>query len=63
MKKISAILKNLKNLGVSGVKQSLEDEGASFDDIRIMRKITKELKLKLNVKIGGCEAKNDIFFL
>ena len=62
MKKISAILKNLKNLGVSGVKQSLEDEGASFDDIRIMRKITKELKLKLNVKIGGCEAKNDIFF-
>jgi len=62
MKKISTILKNLKNLGVSSVKQSLEDEGASFDDIRIMRKITKKFKLKLNVKIGGCEAKNDIFF-
>ena len=56
------ILKKLKGLGVVGVKQSLEDEGASFNDIRIMRKITKKLKLKLNVKIGGCEAKNDIFF-
>ena len=62
MKKLSIILKNLKNLGVSSVKQSLEDEGATFDDIKIMRKITKKLKLKLNVKIGGCEAKNDIFF-
>ena len=56
------ILKKLKDLGVVGVKQSLEDEGASFNDIRIMRKITKKLKLKLNVKIGGCEAKNDIFY-
>ena len=56
------ILKKLKKLGAVGVKQSLEDEGASFNDIRIMRKITKKLNLKLNVKIGGCEAKNDIFF-
>ena len=44
------------------IKQSLEDEGASFQDISLMRKISKKLKLKLNVKIGGCEAKNDIFF-
>ena len=56
------ILKKLKKLGAVGVKQSLEDEGASFNDITTMRKITKKLKLKLNVKIGGCEAKNDIFF-
>lgn len=62
MKKISTILKNLKNLGVSGVKQSTEDEGSSFDDISLMRKITKKIGLNLNVKIGGCEAKNDIFF-
>ena len=27
-----------------------------------MRKVTKKTKIKLNVKIGGCEAKNDIFF-
>ena len=33
MKKISTILKDLKKLGVSGVKQSTEDEGSSFDDI------------------------------
>ena len=60
--KCNKILKELKGLGVVGVKLSLEDEGASFEDIRIMRKITRNLKLKLNVKIGGCEAKNDIFF-
>ncbi len=60
--KFIKILKKLKKLGAVGVKQSLEDEGASFKDIRTMRNITKRLKLKLNVKIGGCEAKNDIFF-
>ena len=27
-----------------------------------MKKITKKAKLQLNVKIGGCEAKNDIYF-
>ena len=55
-------LKNLKKLGAVGIKQSLEDEGASFQDIVLMRKITSLVKLDLNVKIGGCEAKNDIFF-
>ena len=55
-------LKILKNLGVVAIKQSLEDEGASFEDLIFMRKLTKKLNLKLNVKIGGCEAKNDIFF-
>ncbi len=62
MKKISTILKDLKKLGVSGVKQSTEDEGSSFDDILLMRKITKRIGVNLNVKVGGCEAKNDIFF-
>ncbi len=62
MKKISTILKDLKKLGVSGVKQSTEDEGSSFEDILLMRKITKKIGVNLNVKIGGCEAKNDIFF-
>ena len=27
-----------------------------------MRSITRHSKLNLNVKIGGCEAKNDVFF-
>ena len=55
-------LSYLKSLGIVGVKQSLEDEGASFSEIIEMRKITKKLGLKLNVKVGGCEAKNDIYF-
>jgi hypothetical protein len=55
-------LSYLKSLGVIGIKQSLEDEGASFEEIILMRKITKKVGLNLNVKIGGCEAKNDIYF-
>ena len=55
-------LKELKKLGVSSVKHSTEDEGASFNDITLMRKITSQAGIKLNIKIGGCEAKNDIFF-
>ena len=62
MKRLINQLKILKKLGASGVKQSLEDEGVSFQDIEIMRVLTKKIKMKLNVKIGGCEAKNDIFF-
>ena len=62
MIKMLGILKNLKALGVTGVKQSLEDEGSSFEDIVYMREITKKAKVKLNVKIGGCEANNDINF-
>ena len=53
MKKLINQLKILKKLGVSGVKQSLEDEGVSFKDIEIMRVLTKKNNLKLNVKIGG----------
>ena len=62
MKSLIQILKSLKKSGVVAVKQSLEDEGASFKDIEVMRKITRAAKINLNVKIGGCEAKNDIFF-
>ena len=52
----------LKKMGAVAVKQSLEDEGASFQDLVIMRKLTKKANLKLNVKVGGCEAINDILF-
>ena len=62
MKKLISILKKLKKIGVIGIKQSFEDEGASFKDIKTMRLITKAAKVDLNVKIGGCEAKNDIYF-
>ena len=43
-------LKKLKKLGAIAVKQSLEDEGASFEDIKKMRTITLAAKLDLNVK-------------
>lgn len=55
-------LLNLKPYGAVGIKQSLEDEGASYKEIKVMRKITRQIGLKLNIKIGGCEAKNDIYF-
>ena len=51
MKKISNILKELKKLGVTGVKQSTEDEGSSFKDIILMRKITQKIGINLNIKI------------
>ena len=62
MKKIISYLKYLKKLNVVAVKQSLEDEGVSQEDLILMKKITQKAKLDLNVKIGGCEAKNDIYF-
>ena len=62
MKKIIKLLKDLKKINAVAVKQSLEDEGASYEDLIVMSKITRKAKLLLNVKIGGCEAKNDIYF-
>ena len=62
MNQLNKKLIKLKKLGVTGIKQSLEDEGSSFKEIVLMRDLTKKNKMKLNVKIGGCEAKNDIFF-
>ena len=62
IKNLENKLRQLKKLGIQGVKQSLEDEGSSFQEISVMRNLTKKLGLKLNIKIGGCEAKNDIFF-
>ena len=55
-------LVRLKRLGAVGVKQSFEDEGASFEDIKKMRAMTLAANLDLNVKVGGCEARNDISF-
>ena len=62
MKKIINYLKKLKKQNIVAVKQSLEDEGASFEELKLMRKITKKASLKHNVKVGGCEAKTDIYF-
>ena len=62
MKKIINYLKKLKKQNIIAVKQSLEDEGASFEELTLMRQITKKASLKHNVKVGGCEAKTDIYF-
>ena len=62
MKKIINYLKKLKKQNIVAVKQSLEDEGASFEELTLMRKITKKASLKHNIKVGGCEAKTDIYF-
>lgn len=50
----------LKLYGVSGIKQSFEDEGVLDNDVVTMRRITELCSLPLYVKIGGCEAKSDI---
>ena len=62
MKKFVNYLKKLKKYNVVAIKQSLEDEGASLDQLKIMRKITMKAGLQHNIKVGGCEAKTDIFF-
>lgn len=62
MKVLQKKLNFLKKIGAVAVKQSLEDEGANFSDLVLMRKLTKKANLNLNVKIGGCEAINDIIF-
>ena len=41
MKKIINYLKKLKKQNIVAVKQSLEDEGASFEELMLMRQITK----------------------
>jgi 4-hydroxy-2-oxoheptanedioate aldolase len=60
MQNLYSILKQLKDIGCSGVKISFEDEGALYNEIITMRNLTTSVGLELSVKIGGCEAKRDI---
>jgi len=60
MENLKNILFQLKTLGCSGIKVSLEDEGALMNELITMRYLTASVELELSVKIGGCEAKNDI---
>jgi len=60
MEKISEVLLKLKNMGCCGIKISFEDEGALYNEVISMRKLTSEVGVDLSVKIGGCEAKRDI---
>ena len=58
--KLENILSKLKSLGAIGIKTSFEDEGADFDDILVLRKLTNNINFKLVIKIGGAEANTDI---
>lgn len=60
LRKLIKDLNKLKDIGVTGIKQSFEDEGAIFDDVVKMRTISAHAGVKLSVKIGGCEAITDI---
>lgn len=53
-------LETLMEGGVVGIKQSFEDEGVILEDVLKIKRICDSLNLKLNIKIGGCEAITDI---
>jgi hypothetical protein len=62
MKELIQELKNLsKNYGIVGMKQSFEDEGVLLEDVITTRRLTDICGLLSFVKIGGCEAKSDIY--
>jgi len=50
-----------KNTTFLAIKAEYEAEGADNDEIQYLRTFTKAANLKFFVKIGGVEAKNDIF--
>ena len=54
------ILGELRQLGMTGIKISFEDEGAKINEVTTMRYLTAVTGVELSVKIGGCEAKCDI---
>ena len=43
-------IKNLKIFGAVAIKQSLEDEGASFEEVIFAKKISKKKQLKVKCK-------------
>jgi 4-hydroxy-2-oxoheptanedioate aldolase len=50
-----------KNYGVIGMKQSFEDEGVLLNDVVAFKRVTEICGLQSFVKIGGCEAKSDLY--
>ena len=55
MDKLRNYLSDLKtHYNAVGLKAEFETEGASFEDVYRLRKISQEIGLYLSVKIGGC---------
>jgi 4-hydroxy-2-oxoheptanedioate aldolase len=50
-----------KNWDVIGMKQSFEDEGVLLNDVVAFKRVTEICGLQSFVKIGGCEAKSDLY--
>lgn len=61
MDKLNKILADLtQSANISGLKAEFETEGASFEDIEKLKKLTIDFNLNLEVKIGGCGAVRDL---
>ena len=62
--KIRNILIELKEkYNLTGIKAEFEAEGASFEEIFMLKNYTEFLGIDLSVKIGGCEAMRDLYDL
>jgi hypothetical protein len=60
MKELRSQLKQLASRhAVSGLKGGTEVEAMNFDELAVMREVTKGI-MPMTVKIGGAEARNDI---
>lgn len=57
---VRELIKLNQDLGLVGIKQSFEDEGVLLQDVELMRRLTYQAGLLLNIKIGGVEALSDI---
>lgn len=53
-------IKDIKKMGMIGIKTSFEDEGVILEDVFTVQKLADLSKSKTFVKIGGCEAISDI---
>lgn len=61
IKKLENILADLKqNHSVCGLKAEFETEGASYDEVLLLKKLCDACDLNLTVKIGGCGAIRDL---